>query len=40
MAGQDVEDPYFGGPEGFEVTWHQVSEAAQNLVEALLQERN
>lgn len=39
MAGQDVEDPYFGGPEGFEVTWRQVSEAARNLVDALLQER-
>lgn len=35
MAGEDVADPYFGGPEGFEETWRQVSEAAHNLVEAI-----
>ncbi|MCT2400458.1 low molecular weight protein-tyrosine-phosphatase [Novosphingobium mangrovi (ex Huang et al. 2023)] len=35
MTGQDVVDPYFGGPEGFEETWRQVSEAARNLVEAI-----
>lgn len=39
MAGRDVPDPYFGGPEGFEDAWRQVSEAAHHLVEAILQER-
>jgi len=32
MEGQDVADPYYGGPEGFEETWRQVSEAARALV--------
>ncbi len=32
LEGQDVEDPYYGGPEGFETTWRQVREAARNLV--------
>ena len=27
-AGQDVADPYFGGPEGFETTWQDVTQAA------------
>lgn len=34
-AGQDVVDPYYGGPEGFEETWRQVSEAARHLVAGL-----
>lgn len=37
--GQDVADPYYGGPEGFEETWRQVSEAARHLVADLLRER-
>lgn len=32
LEGQDVADPYYGGPEGFEETWAQVSEAARRLV--------
>lgn len=35
MEGQNVADPYYGGPEGFETTWEQVSEAARNLVAEL-----
>ncbi|PNU05768.1 low molecular weight protein-tyrosine-phosphatase [Novosphingobium guangzhouense] len=31
LEGQDVADPYYGGPEGFETTWEQVTEAARNL---------
>ncbi|KHK91791.1 low molecular weight protein-tyrosine-phosphatase [Novosphingobium malaysiense] len=38
MEGQDVADPYFGGPEGFEETWRQVSQAACHLVNAMLRE--
>lgn len=36
-AGQDVADPYYGGPEGFEETWRLVSEAARHLVAELLE---
>lgn len=32
MEGRDVDDPYFGGPEGFVATWEQVSAAARHLV--------
>ncbi|MEE4450424.1 low molecular weight protein-tyrosine-phosphatase [Novosphingobium resinovorum] len=32
LEGQDVADPYYGGPEGFETTWRQVSAAARGLV--------
>lgn len=35
MEGQDVADPYYGGPEGFVVTWDQVSQAAQQIVQDL-----
>lgn len=35
MEGQDVADPYFGGPEGFEQTWREVTLAARHLVEML-----
>ncbi|MCJ2179457.1 low molecular weight protein-tyrosine-phosphatase [Novosphingobium album (ex Hu et al. 2023)] len=35
MKGQDVADPYFGGPEGFEATWRQVHEATGHLLEAI-----
>jgi protein-tyrosine phosphatase len=35
MEGQDVADPYYGGPEGFEETWRQVSEAARRMVTEL-----
>lgn len=38
LAGQDVADPYFGGPEGFEETWRLVSEGARHLVEAIRRE--
>jgi protein-tyrosine phosphatase len=40
LEGQDVDDPYFGGPEGFETTWRQVSEAARNLVSELSKTRD
>lgn len=33
--GSSVIDPYFGGPEGFEETWADVSAAARALVERL-----
>ncbi len=39
FEGQDVDDPYFGGPEGFETTWAQVSAAARNLVAQLAPKR-
>ncbi len=35
LEGRDVDDPYFGGPEGFVTTWDQVSAAARNLVSAI-----
>ncbi|KMS59703.1 phosphotyrosine protein phosphatase [Novosphingobium barchaimii LL02] len=35
LEGQDVADPYYGGPEGFEETWQQVSAAARQLVTEL-----
>lgn len=35
LEGQDVADPYYGGPEGFEETWRQVSAAARRLVAEL-----
>ena len=34
-AGHAVADPYYGGDDGFERTWAEVSEAAQALVEYL-----
>ncbi len=34
-AGQAVADPYYGDEAGFEVTWTEVSAAAQALVERL-----
>lgn len=34
-AGQPVADPYYGGEDGFERTWSDVSEAARALVEQL-----
>ena len=33
--GEDVEDPYFGGEEGFAITWDQVRRAADTLVREL-----
>lgn len=39
MEGEDVADPYFGGPEGFEETWRQVSLAARHLVAAIREKR-
>lgn len=35
LEGQDVDDPYYGGPEGFETTWQQVSAAARAIVAEL-----
>lgn len=32
LEGEDVDDPYFGGPEGFATTWEQVLRAARSLV--------
>ena len=34
-AGEPVEDPYYGGDDGFDVTWADVSAAARGLAEAL-----
>ena len=34
-AGEAVGDPYYGGEDGFERTWAEVSEAARALVEQL-----
>ena len=38
-AGEPVEDPYFGGDDGFDVTWADVSAAARGLAERLARER-
>ncbi|WP_294255121.1 low molecular weight protein-tyrosine-phosphatase [uncultured Sphingomonas sp.] len=37
--GRAVDDPYYGGPEGFERTWDEVRAAADRLVEDLVQTR-
>jgi protein-tyrosine phosphatase len=34
-AGEAVEDPYYGGDDGFDVTWADVSAAARGLAERL-----
>lgn len=34
LEGQAVADPYYGGDEGFEMTWAQVDAAADRLVRA------
>jgi len=34
-AGAPVEDPYYGGDDGFDVTWADVSAAARGLAERL-----
>lgn len=34
-AGEPVEDPYYGGEDGFDVTWADVSAAARGLAQAL-----
>ncbi|MFT4955246.1 MAG: protein-tyrosine phosphatase [Brevundimonas sp.] len=34
-AGEPVEDPYYGGDDGFDVTWADVSAAARGLAQAL-----
>jgi protein-tyrosine phosphatase len=36
LEGRIVADPYFGGPEGFEETWREVSLAAEALVLELM----
>ena len=33
LEGQAVSDPYYGGEDGFETTWSQVSAAARALIE-------
>lgn len=38
LEGQPVADPYFGGPEGFEETWQQVTLAARSLLKAIAAE--
>jgi protein-tyrosine phosphatase len=35
-AGQAVSDPYFGGEEGFEITWQQVDAAAEAILAELV----
>lgn len=35
----DVPDPYFGGPEGFEVTFELIDEASRGLLAHILSER-
>lgn len=30
-AGEDVADPYYGGEDGFDQTWAEVTEAARNI---------
>ena len=35
LAGRSVADPYFGGAEGFETTWHEVSRAAEAIIERM-----
>jgi len=35
QEGQDVPDPYYGGPEGFERTYEIVERSVEGLVEAL-----
>ncbi|MGN7998291.1 low molecular weight protein-tyrosine-phosphatase [Sphingomonas sp. 22176] len=37
--GRAVDDPYYGGPEGFDRTWDEVRAAADRLVEELVQTR-
>jgi protein-tyrosine phosphatase len=37
--GRAVDDPYYGGPEGFDRTWDEVRAAAGRLVEELVQTR-
>ena len=37
--GRAVDDPYYGGPEGFDRTWDAVRMAADRLVEELVQTR-
>ncbi|MFN4297815.1 MAG: low molecular weight protein-tyrosine-phosphatase [Brevundimonas sp.] len=34
-AGEPVEDPYYGGDDGFDVTWADVRAAARGLAQAL-----
>lgn len=37
--GRAVDDPYYGGPEGFDRTWDEVRAAADRLVEELVRTR-
>ena len=37
--GQEVADPYYGGREGFAVTWTDVTAGAKGLVRTLMSER-
>lgn len=37
--GRAVDDPYYGGPDGFDRTWDEVRAAADRLVEELVQTR-
>ncbi|MEP2988413.1 MAG: low molecular weight protein-tyrosine-phosphatase [Parasphingorhabdus sp.] len=33
--GEDIDDPYYGKEDGFDVTWAEVTEAARSIVKAL-----
>ncbi|SDD58212.1 protein-tyrosine phosphatase [Sphingomonas sp. YR710] len=35
LAGQAVADPYYGGEDGFEITWQQVDAAAAAIIDEL-----
>lgn len=37
--GEDVPDPYYGGPEGFERTWEMAVAGARGILERLTRER-
>jgi protein-tyrosine phosphatase len=37
--GEAVADPYYGGEEGFNVTWAEVTVAAEGLARRLLEEK-
>ena len=38
QRGREVADPWYGGPEGFSVTWNEVYAGAKALVAVLIEE--
>ncbi|KWV95817.1 low molecular weight protein-tyrosine-phosphatase [Erythrobacter sp. AP23] len=38
QQGREVADPWYGGPEGFSTTWHEVDAGARALLAVLLDE--